>query len=575
MTITPTFQLLSDAIYQQNRELGTLFKKITNSALSPEMISILTRLQQDPLSHHPAIACHLKEFLSSVPIIYFETERAGIALSIATLAAQSPVFQRKLEGNWEHHKVQLPNIDPITLDLFAEYNQTGTIDKKRALENFEELLSLAYEWQHVQLIQTLTSMLYSCRSELDSVTKENISSIGEKHNNPALFALTDSKVTYAPHQLEKIIRTEADIQAYLALKNRPQGIICNKWHLEISAWCQGVEELLSASDCPQIVTLRPSRVTQTGYNNLLKALQKSPNLQELTVSGSLTEEHVESIILLIQAQPRLSYLDLSDCSLTAEQLSRITKTLQGHPGIQALRFSHKKLDETNLDSLIYRIEKLHLDDTTTSSELLEELFKENSDRSKLVTLDLSQNSLSSIGEHFLHFLRTTTTLKTLALQNCNLSESALQALIHALLEGKTVCKLQLSENSISDTVATQLATFLRNNGHLQKLFLQNCSLSTKALTSLFNALEENKELTLLDLQNNPMTIETCRVVATLFQHNETLREIDFSDSGLTDEMATILMQAAHHRSRPIKIIALSNLLADSTKESMRTSHDIV
>lgn len=130
-----------------------------------------------------------------------------------------------------------------------------------------------------------------------------------------------------------------------------------------------------------------------------------------------------------------------------------------------------------------------------------------------------------------------TRLKTLELENINISERALVDLCKCISDNKTLKSLNLSKNSLSYMSCESLKEMLKYNSSLIHLDLHWNSIRTEGAKLLFEGLSQNDTLTVLDLSWNSLGRESSqdsiKSLGLCLKQNTTLRHLDLSYNNLT------------------------------------------
>jgi Ran GTPase-activating protein (RanGAP) involved in mRNA processing and transport len=155
-----------------------------------------------------------------------------------------------------------------------------------------------------------------------------------------------------------------------------------------------------------------------------------------------------------------------------------------------------------------------------------------SDNTTLQDLNLSSCELDDEG---ISILAESLGQQKRGLLNLNLSAnqitcSGLRALVeNATAALSTVTRLNLGETSVRDEGASFLAETLRLQTlpSLTRLHLDDCDISDDGLVALMSSLEENETLEFLDLQRNTFSVQGYMALASSLPNIKGLREIDF------------------------------------------------
>eukprot|EP00298_Acanthocystis_sp_HF-20_P018020 c21879_g3_i1.p1 GENE.c21879_g3_i1~~c21879_g3_i1.p1 ORF type:complete len:620 (+),score=175.23 c21879_g3_i1:28-1887(+) len=157
----------------------------------------------------------------------------------------------------------------------------------------------------------------------------------------------------------------------------------------------------------------------------------------------------------------------------------------------------------------------------------------------VMILDLSNNSLSSVGCHDLcNGLVTNKTLTQLDLSDNELDDECAASLSGILDSNNTalsISNLNISNNRFHDGIAVKLSSVLPSNKNLQILNLSDNFLDNHGCSALFNSLFNNKTLTELNLSSTRIGDEGCLAIASVLSQGSSLVNLILSNNEIGDK----------------------------------------
>nr|XP_009295766.1 leucine-rich repeat-containing protein 31 [Danio rerio] len=253
------------------------------------------------------------------------------------------------------------------------------------------------------------------------------------------------------------------------------------------------------------------QLSETDITALSKALPLLSGLEELDLSNNkLSIKGMENLTSSFSATPRLKTLKLSMCGLGKDHLSALGQAFRFITALEHMDLSCNKeaggglstlaanlLLLTHLRSLDMHLCCLTKDDVLTLVQVAPSL-------KELRELDLSSNK--SVGDTLQNLLQSLplSQMTKLPLNNCDLSDSACQALATVMQTLKRLESLNLSWNKCVGENLREFLEPLQADCKLQELRLSSCNLTTEDVLHLESACQRGalSQLKLLDLSYN-------------------------------------------------------------------------
>jgi len=271
---------------------------------------------------------------------------------------------------------------------------------------------------------------------------------------------------------------------------------------------------------------------------LMKAIKHRSSLRYLLFkSSTIPDEGLNNIVAMMYNNSKLTHVDLSDCELSASQVSNIAKGLRTLNNLISLNISKNSVNNEAIDdiaSVITRnktLQDLNISNCGIDDVGIQSIFKALSTITSLLSLDFSNNHVgeSSAG-HIASVLLSNASLYYLNFMNCfveNLSPifdgPKMQAIKH----------LSLENNVIDDCAAEFLKSAFIDNTKIEYLNLSQCSLTEAGMISILSALEAFNSLQSLNLSLNDFTKMNSDRVSYVMQANCNLTRLELADCKLS------------------------------------------
>lgn len=176
----------------------------------------------------------------------------------------------------------------------------------------------------------------------------------------------------------------------------------------------------------------------------------NPELKSLDMQYNNLSEVDPSLI--ISAVEKLETLELKNCNLVTEQANQILEAISNDKtNIRSLDLSMNNLSEVNPDMFALAVSKLEvvtIHDTRLTPDQADAIFSAINEDSKLKSLNVADNYLSSLDIDLL--LNTVTKLETLHLDNTEVTIPDLESILKQSLVETTLKHLELSESMFLD-----------------------------------------------------------------------------------------------------------------------------
>ncbi|XP_077057611.1 NACHT, LRR and PYD domains-containing protein 12-like isoform X2 [Siphateles boraxobius] len=205
---------------------------------------------------------------------------------------------------------------------------------------------------------------------------------------------------------------------------------------------------------------------------------------------------------------------LNDCNLTDKSCSALAAVLGSDTNLKELNMNNNNLQDsgvkllcTGLKNIKCKLKILRLSNCSVTEEGYKALASAlRSNPSHLIELDLTGNDPGQSGVKKLnHLLQDPDCqLKTLRLNDCNLTDKSCSALAAVLESDTNLKELNMNNNNLQDSGVKLLCTGLKNiKCKLKILRLSNCSVTEEGYKALASALRSNpSHLIELDLTGN-------------------------------------------------------------------------
>ncbi|XP_041637971.1 NLR family CARD domain-containing protein 3-like [Cheilinus undulatus] len=366
--------------------------------------------------------------------------------------------------------------DSKTRQETVQYIKTK-IDKDLSAEKSINLFHCLNELNDRSLVEQIQQFLRSGRLSTDRLSPVQWSAL--------VFILLSSEKDLDVFDLKKYSASEEALLRLLQVVKASNKALLSGCNLSERS-CGALSSVLSSSSLREL-DLSNNDVQDSGVEELCGELMDPlSKLETLRLSGcNLSERSCGALSSVLSSQSSsLRDLDLSNNHLQDSGVALLSPGLESpHCRLDSLRLSGCKLSERSCGAL---------------SSVLKS--------SSLRELDLSNNNLQDSGVEQLcgGLTDPQSTLQTLRLSVCNLSERSCGALSHSVLssQSSSLRDLDLSNNNLQDSGVALLSSGLESlHCRLDSLSLSGCLVSEEGCSSLASALSSSC-LTKLDLSYN-------------------------------------------------------------------------
>ncbi|XP_067272546.1 NACHT, LRR and PYD domains-containing protein 12-like isoform X1 [Pseudorasbora parva] len=268
---------------------------------------------------------------------------------------------------------------------------------------------------------------------------------------------------------------------------------------------------------------------------------------------------------------------LNDCNLTYKGCSALARVLGSDTNLKELNMNHNNLQDsgvkllcTGLESISCKLEKLRLSDCGIREEGYKALVSAlRSNPSHLIELDLAGNDPGESGVKELSDLLEDPhcQLKTLRLNDCNLTYKGCSALARVLGSDTNLKELNMNHNNLQDSGVKLLCTGLESiSCKLEKLRLSDCGIREEGYKALASALRSNpSHLIELDLTGNDPGESGVKELSDLLEDPHCqLKTLSLRRCRITEKQCLILTSALKSNPSHLRDLDLSwNNLGDS------------
>ena len=265
-----------------------------------------------------------------------------------------------------------------------------------------------------------------------------------------------------------------------------------------------------------------------GTSELAKHLHSVPHLEELYLNSTqMGEEEVTALALSLKNVTQLSTLDLSNNPL-GHGVSELAKHLHSVPHMKYLCLDDTQMGEEEVTALA-----LSLKNVTQLSKLV-----------------LSNNPLGHGVSELAKHLHSVPHLKVLGLHNTQIGEEEVTALALSLKNVTQLSVLYLSNNPLGHGVS-ELAKHLHSVPHMKYLCLDDTQMGEEEVTALVHVLVYGPKLNSLSLYKNPLGRGVTELIKCL-RGRPRLHNLGVTQVKLTKKEATELCTLANEREMLLK-----------------------
>ena len=261
-----------------------------------------------------------------------------------------------------------------------------------------------------------------------------------------------------------------------------------------------------------------------------------------------------SLLNILHHVPRLSKLDLHGVGMGNQECQLLATALKYVDKLSSLMLSNDPLGQgiSELAKHLHNVphlKELYLQDTQMCEEEVTALARSLQNVTQLSELDLSNNPLGHGISELAKHLHRVPHLKRLRLDNTQMGEEEVTAIAHSLKNMTQLNKLDLSKNPLGHGIS-ELAKHLHNVPHLKRLLLNDTQMGEEEVTALVHGPLYIPELILLWLDKNPLGRGVTELIKCL-RSGPRLPGLSLKQVQLTKKEATELSTLAKERNNTV------------------------
>jgi len=284
-----------------------------------------------------------------------------------------------------------------------------------------------------------------------------------------------------------------------------------------------------------------------------------------------------NILPVLDRNSRLKTLELSNCSLSAADLSSLVKLLAGNKSISSFDISRSNIESVETVKALAKAIKKH--PTLRNVNLaycslgngsivaLKKMLKACKD---CASLEIGHEDFNAkCGAAVAKFIAEKNSLVSFSLLGATLDKASKKAMTDAIVKNKTIKKLCLRSNKL------QLPGIIRNSkktlnalSRLTHLDLSCNKLSSQGAKMMAAFIEKPEcKLVTLILSNNHLTSKGADVLLPAMKKNTSLQHIDLSANWLSDAVAPAVLDLLKDNSQLLTLDLSGN-------KSLRTHNEV-
>ena len=306
----------------------------------------------------------------------------------------------------------------------------------------------------------------------------------------------------------------------LAIKSNPQLINLQLDGNSLHHSAVVILQALSKVSSLKILNLNSNQLTKDVGEQISSIIMNNPRLEQLGLNHNNISKGVVSIVRALHKHQSLTHLGLGYNQFPTDQYLDLTLAIQSNQLLQSLCLPCININSSTLQSMmsISRLTFLNLNNSQLLPEMGEVLSSIILNNTRLENLDLGNNNLSNGALPVIKSLQHLTQLRTLYLNNINITkelcEECGEALSYALSNNTHLENVYLNDNDIN-AMAKHVAKGLQQITSLKLLNLGNCNLPDEMCSELAHVISCNKCLETLLLSNNDLCFSTELILRAL------------------------------------------------------------
>ncbi|XP_058626763.1 uncharacterized protein LOC131537397 [Onychostoma macrolepis] len=273
---------------------------------------------------------------------------------------------------------------------------------------------------------------------------------------------------------------------------------------------------------------------------------------------------------------------LNDCDLTEKSCSALATVLESDTSLKELNMNNNNLQDSGVKLLCTGLKSKLEILSFSKCEITEESCSDfasvlSSDSSSLKYLDLSSNNLQDSGVKLLSDgLKENRKLEKMRLSDCSITEEGYKALASALRSNPLhLIELDLTGNDPGQSGVKELSDLLQDpNCQLKTLRLNNCELTEKSCSVLATVLSSKTILKEMNLNNSHLLDSGVKEICEGLKNPVCeLKILKLSDCSVTEEGYKSLASAL--RSNPLHLIELDLIGNDPGQSGVKELNDLL
>ena len=303
------------------------------------------------------------------------------------------------------------------------------------------------------------------------------------------------------------------------------------------------------NSCIRTLDISYNGITDKGIVSLVQYVKSNKTLLSLFYSGNCIYDKgldiFEKTLLINEKNAinniKLSYLDISNNCLTRNSLKHINTILSLLFFITSINLGYNDLSNQgvyNIFSFINnksRLVSLDLSQTNINEKAIE-FISEKMDKSIILRiLNLSNNNLSQACIYLKKLLIKETNIKVIKLVSCNISEN-INLLFQGLCKITNIETFDISNNKFSNKntiLLNDIFDFFKENKKLINLILDNVNINDLTMSYIIKGIELNCTIKKLSIKDNFITNEHIDKLINSIEKNEIIRKIELEGNGLS------------------------------------------
>ena len=297
----------------------------------------------------------------------------------------------------------------------------------------------------------------------------------------------------------------------------------------------------------QVIALQKNNLKSKGIMIISKAISKLSGLQTLSIFNNhvhLTDEVGDAVALAVSNNLNISSIYLCENNLQASFV-KVTNAVT-HLSIKELNFRESNISETVGLTLAvvmsnqHHLEKLVLDNNNLGSNGVVMLSSALCKMNSLKLLNLQNNAISEKAADSLALgISSNFRLEHLYLGSNKLCIGALK-IIRVLKSMSTIKTLDLNDNEMSAVVADELASAITKNSTLQALYIRNNNMATNGIITIAQALSKISTLKSLNIRSNKISERAADYLVKLILSNDGMKDLWLGNNSLKTGALKIL-----------------------------------